>query len=233
MPHGVEICSDREQACALCLGEHARSFRLATGELGLCGFERAQALFPFALEPASNQAIIRIDRAIATLGPARRVARSLDAKPPLLEGRLAIGLKALGSSDGGGKPDWLECRNEGTRDGLVDLDTADVETVAAAPVDEVLAAAMVPRSRVSTAIVRAQTTAAVAAAGDTLQECAAFSHGATRVGWIMVRPRPGVGSDACLVGFIGRPVDVASMVLLDEYLPLLARQMSHALLTRA
>jgi len=65
------------------------------------------------------------------------------------------------------------------RDGLVDLDTSDVETVAAAPVDEVRAAAMVPGSRVSTAIVRAQTTAAVAAAGDTLQECAAFSHGAT------------------------------------------------------
>jgi hypothetical protein len=50
MPHGVETCSDREQAGALCLREHARSFRLATGELGLCGFERAQALFPFALE---------------------------------------------------------------------------------------------------------------------------------------------------------------------------------------
>src|SRR5262245_23175819 len=233
MPHGVEICSDREQACALCLGEHARSFRLATGELGLCGFERAQALFPFALEPASNQAIIRIDRAIATLGPARRVARSLDAKPPLLEGRLAIGLEALGSSDRGGKPDWLECRNEGTRDGLVDLDTADVETVAAAPVDEVLAAAMVAGSRVSTAIVCAQTTAAVTAAGDTLQECAAFSHGATRLGWIIVRPRSRVLGDACLVGFIARPFDVSLMVLRDEYLPLVARQTSHALLTRA
>src|SRR5215813_11478421 len=134
MPHGVEICSDREQACALCLGEHARSFRLATGELGLCGFERAQALFPFALEAAGNQAIVGIHRAIATLGPTRRVVRSLNAKPPLLEGRFAIGLEALGSSDGGGKPDWLECRNEGARDGLVDLDTSDVETVAAAPV---------------------------------------------------------------------------------------------------
>src|SRR5262245_2965161 len=233
MPDGVEICADREQARALCLGEHARAFRLATGELDLCGFERAQALFPLAFESAGNQAIIGIHRAIAPLGPDRFVICALDAEPPLLEGRFAIGLEALGSSDGGGKLDWLKCRNEGTRDGLVDLDTADVETVAAAPVDEVLAAAMIPRSRVSTAIVRAQTTAAVAAAGDTLQECAAFSHGATRVGWIMVRPRPGVGSDACLVGFIGRPVDVALMVLPDEYLPLLARQMSHALLTRA
>src|SRR5262249_9223874 len=148
MPHGVEICSDREQARALCLREHARSFRLATSELGLCSFERAQALFPFALEAAGNQAIIGIPRAIATLGPSRRVARSLNAKPPLLEGRFAIGLQALGSSDGGGKPDWLECRNEGACDGLIDLDTSDVETVAAAPVDKVLAAAMVAGSRV-------------------------------------------------------------------------------------
>src|SRR5262249_16062607 len=82
-------------------------FRLATGELGHCGFERAQALFPFALEATGNQPIIGIHRAIAPLGPTRRVARSLNAKPPLLEGRFAIGLVALGTSDGGGKVDWL------------------------------------------------------------------------------------------------------------------------------
>src|SRR5262245_17441576 len=179
MPDGVEICADREQARALCLGEHARAFRLATGELDLCGFERAQALFPLAFESAGNQAIIGVHRTIAPLGPARLVIRPLNPKPPLLEGRLAIGLEALGGSDGSGKPDWLECRNEGARDRLVDLDTADVEAVAAATVDEVFAAAMVPGSRIPPAIMRAQTTAAVAATGDTLQECAAFSHGAT------------------------------------------------------
>jgi hypothetical protein len=64
----------------------------------------------------------------------------------LLEGRLAIGLETLGSSDGGGKPDWLQGRNEGARDGVVDLHTSDVETVAATPLDEVLAAAMVAGS---------------------------------------------------------------------------------------
>src|SRR5215467_15480828 len=90
---------------------------------------------------------------------------------------------------------------------------------------------MVPRSRVSTTIVRSQTTAAVATAGQTLQECAAFSHGATRVTGIIVRPRPRIGGDACLVGFIGWPIDVAFMMLLDEHLPLVARQISDALLT--
>src|SRR5215831_644159 len=233
MPHGVEVHSNREQAVALCLGEHARSLPLTTGELGPCGFERAQALFPLALEAAGNQTIIGIDGPIAPLGPARLVTRPLDAEPPLLESRLAIGLEALGSSDGGGKFAWLKCCNEGACDGLINLDTSDIETVAATPLDDVLTATMVAGSRVSTAIVRAQTTAAVAAAGDTLQECAAFSHGATRLGWIIVRPRSRVLGDARLVGFIGRPVDVTLMVSTDDYWPLLARQVPTALLTRA
>src|SRR5262249_29376637 len=174
------------------------------------------------LEAAGNQAIVGIDGAIAPLGPARLVIRPLDTEAPLLEGRFAIGLEALGSSNGGGKLDWLKCRNEGSRDGLVDLDTADVGAVAAAPVGEVLAAAMVSGSRVSTAVVRAQTTAAVAAAGETLQECATLSHGDTGTRTI-VRPWSCVRGDACLVGFIGRPVDVSLMMFANDYLPLLAR----------
>src|SRR5215472_10649178 len=141
----------------------------------------------------------------------------------IAEGRLAIGLEMLGSSSSGGKLGRLERRNEGARYGLVDLNTTDVETVAATPLDKMLAAAMVPGSRVSAAIVSAQTTAAMAAAGETLQECAAFSHGATYRTRIIMRPRPRVGGDACLVGFIGRPVDVTLVMFADDYLPLLAR----------
>src|SRR5690348_7256523 len=118
MPDGVEIRADREQARALCLREHTRTFRFATGELGLCGLERAQALFPLAFESASDQAIIGVHRAIAPLGAARLVIRTLDAEPPLLEDRLAISLKAFGSSDGGCQLDWLKCRNERARDGF-------------------------------------------------------------------------------------------------------------------
>jgi hypothetical protein len=48
-----------------------------------------------------------------------------------------------------------------------------------------------------------------------------------------VRPRSRIGGDARPIGFIGWPVDVAFMMLLDEDLPLVARQMPDALLTRA
>jgi hypothetical protein len=116
---------------------------------------RPRVMQGLAARSAGNQAIIGVHRTIAPLGPARLVIRPLNPKPPLLEGRLAIGLEALGGSDGSGKPDWLECRNEGARDRLVDLDAADVEAVAAATVDEVFAAAMVPGSRIPPAIMRA------------------------------------------------------------------------------
>src|SRR5512145_909356 len=67
------------------------------------------------------------------------------------------------------------------------------------------------------------------AAGKALQERAALSHGAAHLVW----PGSRVPGDALLVGLIGLPVDVASMMLLDQHLPLLARQLPNALLTQA
>src|SRR5262249_28169391 len=55
IPHSVDICADRKQACALCLGEHAGALLLATRQLSPRGFERAKALLPIALEAAGNQ----------------------------------------------------------------------------------------------------------------------------------------------------------------------------------
>ncbi len=75
----------------------------------------------------------------------------------------------------------------------------------------------------------AQTAAAMSAAGKALQECAAFSHGTTHLVW----SGPGVLRDALLIGLIGLPVDIALMMLLDQNLPLIARQMPDALLARA
>src|SRR5215471_1897743 len=38
IPHSADICSDRKQACALCLGEHAGALLLATRQLSPRGF---------------------------------------------------------------------------------------------------------------------------------------------------------------------------------------------------
>src|SRR6185369_11424575 len=62
-----------------------------------------------------------------------------------------------------------------------------------------------------------------------LQERAALSHGAAHLVW----PGSRVLGDALLVGLIGLPVDVASMMLLDQHLPFLARQLPNALLAHA
>ena len=57
----------------------------------------------------------------------------------------------------------------------------------------------------------AQTAAGMPAAGEALQECAALSHGAA----CLVRPWSLVACDALLVGLIGLPVDVTSMMLFE------------------
>ena len=75
------------------------------------------------------------------------------------------------------------------------------------------------------AIVRVQAASAVSATGKALQQGAAFPHGAAR----FVPSGACVFGDAILVGFIGRPIDEARMMVRDEYLPLGARQLSHAL----
>ena len=53
--------------------------------------------------------------------------------------------------------------------GLIDRQTADVETVQAAALDDVFTGAVITRSRVSAAIVNVQSAAAMAAGDDALQ----------------------------------------------------------------
>src|SRR5947209_18583305 len=66
-----------------------------------------------------------------------------------------------------------------------------------------------------------QTTAAVTACDQALQQCRSFSHGAS----CLMRTRSGVGIKPRLIGLIGRPIDEAGMVVLNENRPLIHRQM--------
>src|SRR6266700_3630977 len=119
----------------------------------------------------------------------------------------------------------LEGGDEGPRDGLVDLDAADVEAIDATALDQDLAGAMIPRCGTAPAIVHVQAASAVPATGEALQQGAALPHGAAH----FVRPGAGVPGDAILVGLIGLPIDEPRMMVRDEYLPFRARQLSHTL----
>src|SRR6266481_6420142 len=174
VPDGGKIGPEREQTVALLLGEHAWTLQFAACKLGLGGFEGAQALLQLTLQAASDQPVVWIDGTVAALGAARFVACPLDAETPLLERGLAICFEPLGSGERGSELCRLEGGDEGPRDGLVDLNAANVEAIDAAALDQDLAGAMIPRCRTAPAIVRVQAASAVPAAGKPLQQGAAW-----------------------------------------------------------
>ena len=136
---------------------------LAAGELSLRGLKVGQALLPLALQPARDEPVVGVDRPIAALRAGRLVSGPLSAEPPLLERRLGIEFKALGRGEGGGELDRLERGQERPGDRLVDLHPADVEAIATVALDTRLARAMVAGGDVTSAVVRLQAPAAVAA----------------------------------------------------------------------
>ena len=201
-------------------GYGAPSLLFAPGQLGFGLGQVAQALLPFGFEPAGDQAVVGIDRAVAPFGPLRSIALALDLAPPLRQGGIAIGFELLGRRErrfDRGRLDGLE---QGPADRLVDLHAADSEAVDAPTLDDVLAGAVVAGRGVGAAVVGAQPPAAMATGGEALEQRCPLSHGAAR----LVRLRSRIRANAGLVGFIGRPVDEALMVVGKEHRPLGAWQ---------
>jgi len=143
----------------------------------------------------------------------------------LFERGLAIGFEPLGSRDGSGDLCRFEGGDEGSRDGLVDLNAADVEAIFAAAFDQCLAGAMVSRRGAPSAIMCMQAASAVSACSQALQQRAPLPHGAA----CFVRSGAGVVGNAILVGLIGPPINEARMMVRNEHLPLGAGQLSHPL----
>src|SRR5499427_3708728 len=229
VPDGGEIGSECEQTITLGLRDHPRSLFFAAFQLDLGRLKCAQALLPVAFKAARHQPVVGIDSAITTLGALRLVIGSLDPEPPLLQSGFAFDFQPLSGGKGGGKPSRLQGNHEGPSDGLVDLDTANIEAIDAAVLDENLARAVVPWRSVAATVVGVQTATAMAAASQPLQKCAAFPHSAAR----LVRSRPCIAGDAFLVSLIGLPVNEARMMLRDQHLPFGAGEVSHALLAPA
>jgi hypothetical protein len=127
VPDGGEIGSECEQTIALGLRDHPRSLFFAAFQLDLGRLNCAQALLPVAFEAARHQPVVGIDSAITTLGALRLVIGSLDPELPLLQSGFAFDFQPLSGGKGGSKPNRLQGSDEGPSDGLVDLDTADIE----------------------------------------------------------------------------------------------------------
>src|SRR5499433_2984994 len=229
VPDGGEIGSECEQTIALGLRDHPRPLFFAAFQLDLGRLKCAQALLPVAFEAACHQPVVGIDSAITTLGALCLVIGSLDPEPPLLQSGFAFDFQPLSGGKGGGKPSQLQGSDEGPSDGLVDLDTADIEAIDAAVLDENLARAVVPWRSVAATVVGVQTATAMATAGQPLQKCAAFPHSAAG----LVRSRPCIAGDAFLVCLIGLPVNKARMMIRDQHLPFGAWEVSHAFLAPA
>jgi hypothetical protein len=209
--------------------EITRGLSFSRRSSSILAVSSAQALLPVAFEAARHQPVVGIDSAIAMLGALRFVIGSLDPEPPLLQSGFAFDFQPLSGGQGGGKPSRLQGSDEGPSDGRVDLDTADIEAIDAAVLDENLARAVVTWRSVATTIVGVQTATAMATAGQPWQKCAALPHSAAR----LVRSGLCIAGEAFLVCLIGLPVNEARMMLRDQHLPFGAREVSHALLAPA
>ena len=95
------------------------------------------------------------------------------------------------------------------------MNAADGEAVNSSPFNDVFAGAVITRRSVSSAIVRMQMTATLAADGETLQQCGALSHRAT----CLVRLGMNIGVDAGLISLISCPVDEALVVIGKKHRP--------------
>ena len=133
------------------------------------GGEIAQTVLPFGFQAARDEPILRLHRAVTALGSLGLILQALDLEPPLGKGGVAVGLELLDRKQyrvHGSRCDSVE---KSVRHSLIDRQTADVEAVHAAALDDVFTGAVIARSRVSAAIVSAQSATAMATGGDALQ----------------------------------------------------------------
>jgi hypothetical protein len=102
-------------------------------------------------------------------GPLRLVAGALHFQTPLRQSGIVVRLQFFEGQACGFDRCWCDGLEKSISDCLLDHCPADVETVHAAAIDQILATAMIARRRVPAAVVNMQTAAAVSASDDALQ----------------------------------------------------------------
>ncbi len=174
---GLQVGAERQKAAPVYGTEHSRSLVFAPGELGFGLLELAQALLPLALKAAGDETVLGIDSAIAAFGTLCLVPGTFGGELPLGQRILAIGFEPFGSGESGFETRWSKRGENGACNRAVDLHRADAQTIDPATIDDIFAGAVVARRRGASGVVSAQPSPARAAAGQSLQQCASFSHG--------------------------------------------------------
>src|ERR1019366_385614 len=221
-PDFVQIGTERANFIFFFLAECARALLFPPQQFRLGSSEIAQAFFPFCFQPAGHESVFGLDRTILTLRTFCLVASTFHRQTPLTQCCILVSFELLYGE--------LRCFQSRGRQGfekgvnyrLIDLDAADVETVHAASLDDILAGAMIAGRRASAAIVSVQPAATLSTRGQALQQCSAFSHRTSCLVWL----RMNVGVDAGLVGLERRPIDEPGMMFRKQHGPLGHRQMT-------
>src|SRR5918996_1277464 len=215
-PHPPDVRAERGQRGAFVVGGRRGPRRLPPCQFGFGVGQRGELGFPVGLQAAGHQAVVRVDGQVAPLGSDGLVAGSFDLASPLAEGGVVVSFDHLGGSEGGGHAGGSEGGEGGRGDGPVDLHAAHAQAVHAAAVDEGAVGAVIARCRVGALVVDSEAPAASPAGGQPLQQGGSFPQ---RAAAGLMGSRGGVGADAGLVGLVGRPVDVAGMLVHDQHLP--------------
>src|SRR5271165_873339 len=205
-PDFMKIGTERKNLLFLFLAQRARAVSFPTLEFSFCSGEIAQALFPLGFESAGHESVFGLNGTILTLGSFGFVASTFHCQAPLTERGIMARFESRGR----------QSFEKSIGNGLIDLNTAHVQTVHSASANHILARAMISGRRGSTRVVSVEPTATLPTSSEALQQCAAFSHGTARLVWLRML----VGINACLVFVEGSPVNETGMMFGKKHGPL-------------
>src|SRR5215469_9228631 len=113
----------------------------------------AQAFLPFGFQGSRHQSIFRFDCLVLTLGTFGFVACPFHRQTPLTPGRVLVCFELPEGEFGGLHRGGREGLEKSVHHGLIDLDTANVQTVHPASLDDILAGAMIAGRSVAAPVV--------------------------------------------------------------------------------
>src|SRR5204863_744808 len=224
VPDLMKIGTQSLNAPQLLSADHAGLLLLLPPQLRFSARQIAQATLPFSFQAARDQTVLGLDCPITAFTFFDVISQALNLKSPLCQrGAVIVPGLLYGHHHcfHGGRCDHFE---KSASDSMINGNPSNAETVQAATLDDVFSGAVITRSRVAAAIMRAQAASAMTADTNALQQCGPFSHDASH----LMRSRASVRVETFLICLEGCPVDEPRVVFGNENAPLVHGKMTHA-----